>query len=65
VHAGVLSRLEVAKESSGGLTPLNISKEDEGQSHPAEVEFQWKNFVSFHRSRQGGNGRSKFSMESS
>jgi hypothetical protein len=62
VRAGVLWRFEFVRESSGGLTPLNISKEDEGQttskgdegrSHPVEVKFIRKNLGLFHRSCPG------------
>jgi hypothetical protein len=63
VRAGVLVRLEVTGGSSGGLTPLKYSKEDEGRSHPAEVKFRRKNFGSFRKKLSRRNERSKFSQE--
>jgi hypothetical protein len=46
VRAGVLSRLEVAIESSGGSTPLKYSKEDGELNHRAEVKFSGRNIGS-------------------
>jgi hypothetical protein len=67
-------RFEFVSESSGGIIPLNTSKEDggrttskgdEGRSHPAEVKFRRENIDLFCKSCQGGNERSKFSVEDS
>jgi hypothetical protein len=55
VRAGVLSRLEVEIESSGGSAPLKYSKEDGELNHRAEVKFSGKNSGSFRRSYQGVN----------
>jgi hypothetical protein len=55
-------RSDFVSESSGGIIPLNTSKEDEGRttskgdevrSHPVEVKFIRKNLGLFRRSFPG------------
>jgi hypothetical protein len=66
VRAGVLSRLEVAIESSGGSAPLKYSKEDGEMNHHAEVKSQRKNIESiWARDSEEGIEWSEFSVENS
>jgi hypothetical protein len=66
VRAGVLSRLEVAIESSGGSAPLKYSKEDGEMNHRTEVKSQRKNVESiWARDSEEGIERSEFSVENS
>ena len=64
MSAGVLSRLEVAIESSGGSAHLKYSKEGGELNHRAEVKSQRKNVESiWARDLEEGIERSKFSVE--
>jgi hypothetical protein len=64
VHAGVLSRLEIAREISGGSTPLKHSKGDEEvKSSHSRLSFGGRTFSHFTEILEEEIERSKFSGE--
>ena len=66
MRVGVLSRLEVAIESSGGSVPLKYSKEDGEMNHHAEVKSQRMNVESIWAiDSNEGIKWSEFSVENS
>jgi hypothetical protein len=66
IHVRVLSRLEVAIESSGGSVPLKYSREDRELNHHVEVKSQRKNVESiWARDSEEGIEQSEFSVENS
>jgi hypothetical protein len=64
VHAGVLSRLEIARESSGGSAPLKRSKGDEEEKPSrSRLSFGGRVFAHFTEILEEEIEQSKFSGE--